>query len=155
MREQALCYQMIAKAIISNADGILDAIDRYLAKADDDLADTLEEEGFAETEETVKAINSLQEEVAEALQSQTEEFVAALEDAPEGDWEEAQKNVAGMLEDDDIAERIGEAAVAMFKAEVPKLATVYMRRRMGSWWSMPYGKGRKAGLLPGARSWEG
>lgn len=131
MREQALCYQMIAKAIISNADGILDAIDRYLAKADDDLADTLEEEGFAEAEETVKAINSLQEDVAEALQSQTEEFVAALEDAPEGDWEEAQKNVAGMLEDDDIAERIGEAAVAMFEAEVPKLATVYMKETDG------------------------
>lgn len=131
MREQALCYQMIAKAIISNADGILDAIDRYLAKADDDLADTLEEEGFAEGEETVKAINSLQEDVAEALQSQTEEFVAALEDAPEGDWEEAQKNVAGMLEDDDIAERIGEAVVAMFEAEVPKLATVYMKETDG------------------------
>ncbi len=131
MREQALCYQMIAKAIISNADGILDAIDRYLAKADDGLADTLEEEGFAEAEETVKAINSLQEDVAEALQSQTEEFVAALEDAPEGDWEEAQKNVAGMLEDDDIAERIGEAAVAMFEAEVPKLATVYMKETDG------------------------
>nr|WP_300663114.1 phage minor head protein [uncultured Acetatifactor sp.] len=131
VREQALCYQMIAKAIISNADGILDAIDRYLAKADDGLADTLEEEGFAEAEETVKAINSLQEDVAEALQSQTEEFVAALEDAPEGDWEEAQKNVAGMLEDDDIAERIGEAAVAMFEAEVPKLATVYMKETDG------------------------
>lgn len=131
MREQALCYQMIAKAIISNADGILDAIDRYLAKADDGLADTLEEEGFAEAEETVKAINSLQEDVAEALQSQTEAFVAALEDAPEGDWEEVQKNVAGMLEDDDIAERIGEAAAAMFEAEVPKLATVYMKETDG------------------------
>nr|WP_300679306.1 phage minor head protein [uncultured Acetatifactor sp.] len=131
VREQALCYQMIAKAIISNADGILDAIDRYLAKADDDLADTLEEEGFAEGEETVKAIDSLQEDVAEALQSQTEAFVAALEDAPEGDWEEVQKNVAGMLEDDDIAERIGEAAAAMFEAEIPKLATVYMKETDG------------------------
>lgn len=131
MLEQPLCYQMIAKAIISNADGILDAIDRYLAKADDDLADTLEEEGFAEGEETVEAIDSLQDDVAEALRNQTEEFVAALEDAPEGDWEEAQKNVAGMLEDDDIAERIGEAAAAMFEAEVPKLATVYMKETDG------------------------
>lgn len=131
MREQALCYQMIAKAIISNADGILDAIDRYLAKADDDLADTLEEEGFAEGEETVKAIDSLQEDVAEALQSQTEAFVAALEDAPEGDWEEAQKNVAGMLEDDDIATAASPIRSAMFEAEVPKLATVYMKETDG------------------------
>ncbi len=111
MLEQPLYYKMIAEAVISNADGILDAIDRYLAKADDDLADTLEEEGFAEAEETVKAINSLQEDVAGAL--------------------EAQKNVAEMLEDDDIAERIGEAAAAMFEAEVPKLATIYMKETDG------------------------
>ena len=34
MLEQPLYYKMIAEAVISNADGILDAIDRYLPKAD-------------------------------------------------------------------------------------------------------------------------
>ena len=131
MLEQPLYYRMIAEAVISNGDGILDAIDRYLAKADEDMADVLADEGFAEAEETVEAIDSLQEGVAEALQGQTEAFVAALEDAPEGDWEKAQENVAEMLEDDDIAERIGEAALVMFESEIPKLATAYMQETDG------------------------
>ncbi len=154
MLEQPLYYRMIAEAVISNGDGILDAIDRYLAKADEDMADVLADEGFAEAEETVEAIDSLQEGVAEALQGQTEAFVAALEDAPEGDWEKAQENVAEMLEDDDIAERIGEAAVVMFESEIPKLATAYMetdgelvvdaiQKRTESWfasWSAELGR---------------
>lgn len=131
MLEQPLYYKMIADAVISNADGILGAIDRYLAKADEDMADTLADEGFVEAEETVEAINSLQEDVAEALQDQTEAFVAALEDAPEGGWEKAQGNVAEMLEDDDIAERIEGAAMAMLESEVPKLATIYMKEAEG------------------------
>ena len=47
MLEQPLYYKMIAEAVISNADSILDAIDRYLAKAEKNLADTLADEGFA------------------------------------------------------------------------------------------------------------
>ena len=131
MLNQPLYYQMIAKAVISNTEGILNAIDRYLAKADEDMADTLADEGFAEAEETVKAINSLQEDVAETLQGQTEELVAALEDTPEEDWEKAQKNVAEMLEGDDIAEQIEEAATVMFEVEVPHLATIYMQETDG------------------------
>ncbi len=131
MLDQLLYYQMIAKAVISNADGIINAIDRYFAKADEDMADTLADDGFAETEETVKAINSLQEDVAEALQGQTEKFVAALEDTPEEDWEKAQKNIAEMLEDDDIAEQIEEAAAVMFEVEVPQLTTIYMQETDG------------------------
>lgn len=131
MLEQPLYYKMIAEAVISNADSILDAIDRYLAKAEKNLADTLADEGFAEAEKTVEAINSLHEDVAEALQNQTEEFVAALKEAPEDDWEKAQENVAEMLENDEIAEHIEEAAMDMFQTEVPKLATIYIRESDG------------------------
>ena len=155
MLGQPLYYQMIAKALISDAYGILDVIDQYLAKADENLADVLEDEGFAEAEETVGAIGSLQEEIAEALRNQTEEFVAALGDAPEDDWEEAQKKVSQMLENDDIDERVTEAAAEMFNAEIPRLATVYIRetdgdmvvdtirQRTGSWiasWSQKLGE---------------
>lgn len=126
MPEQSKYYQMIAKAVISNADGIITAIDQYLAKADDDLADALTDEGYAEAEDTVKAINSLQEEVAEVLQNQTDDFVAALETAAGAEWAEAQETVSGILEKDDIAEWVAGAATEMFQAEVPKLATAYM-----------------------------
>lgn len=126
MPEQSKYYQMIAKAVISNADGIITAIDQYLAKADDDLAAALTDEGYAEAEDTVKAINSLQEEVAEVLQNQTDDFVAALATAAGSEWAEAQETVSEMLEKDDIAEWVAGAATEMFQTEVSKLATAYM-----------------------------
>ncbi len=48
MADKSKYYQMVAEAIIAHADPIYDAIDRYLAKADEDLEDELKEEGYAE-----------------------------------------------------------------------------------------------------------
>ena len=43
MADKSKYYQMVAEAIIAHADPIYDAIDRYLAKADEDLEDELKE----------------------------------------------------------------------------------------------------------------
>lgn len=43
------------------------AIDRYIEKSDNDLKDTLENEGFVESEETIEAIKELEEELAAEL----------------------------------------------------------------------------------------
>lgn len=40
-------YQKIAKALIRNADEIVAAIDRYIAKKDEDLKKTLKTEGLS------------------------------------------------------------------------------------------------------------
>ena len=56
-------YRKIAKAMLNNADDIVEAIDKYIAKKDDDLKKTLKSEGYASTDETVDAINNLEEEV--------------------------------------------------------------------------------------------
>lgn len=124
-------YRTIAKALISNADGIIDTIDRYLAKADDELSDVLAGEGYAEAEDSVKTINAVQEEIAEALQNQTDDFVGALEAAQDSDWTAAQKKVSEMLDGDDLAEQVQEAAADMFQIEIPKLATIYMQETDG------------------------
>lgn len=126
-----LNYQAIAKALISNADGIIETIDQYLAKADDELSDVLDDEGYADAEESVKAINAMQEEIAETLQNQTDDFVEALAAAKDSDWTVAQKKVSEMLAGDDIAEQVQEAAADMFQTEVSKLATVYMQETDG------------------------
>ena len=131
MPGQLKYYQAIAKALISNADGIIEAIDQYLAKADDELTDVLADEGYAEAEDSVKAINVMQEEIAETLQNQTDDFVEALTAAQDSDWAAAQKKVSEMLDGDDIAEQVQEAAADMFQTEIPKLATVYMQETDG------------------------
>ncbi len=128
---QSNYYKTVAKALISNAEGILDAIDHYLAKADDELSDVLAGEGYAEAEDSVEVINIMQEEIAETLQGQTEDFVEALEAAQDSGWTDAQESVSEMLAGDDIAGQVQETALVMFQTEVPKLAAVYMQETDG------------------------
>ncbi len=131
MSRQLKYNQAIAKALISNADGIIEAIDKYLAKADDELSDVLADEGYADVEDSVKAINAMQEEIAETLQNQTDDLVETLAAAQDSDWATAQKKVSEMLDGDDIAEQVQETAADMFQTEVPKLAAVYMQETDG------------------------
>lgn len=123
----------IAKAILKNVDGILDAIDRYLAKADDDLEDTLKDEGYAEPKETVAAVNSLEEEIANVLHEQTDELLENLQEAENdgADAEELQRKITAFLEADTIAERVEEVTVDMYDTYIPELATVYLEESDG------------------------
>lgn len=153
MQEQPLYYKMIAKAVIAKKDRIINAIDLYIAKADEDLSETLNEEGFAEAAETVEEINTLQEKIADTLNSQTLELIAVL--SASSGWKDAQKKIAEMLDADDIAEQVEEAVADMLDAEIPKLATEYiketeadlvidtLRQRTSSWmasWSKRLGE---------------
>lgn len=131
MPRQLKYNQAIAKALISNADGIIEAIDKYLVKADDELSDVLADEGYADAEDSVRVINAMQEEIAETLQNQTDDLVEALAAEQDSGWAAAQKKVSEMLDGDDIAEQVQEAAADMFQTEVPKLATVYMQETDG------------------------
>ncbi len=58
---------------------LLKAIDAYLQKADDDLTDALKSEGYVKPKKTVKAINDMEDDVADALTRETDYFKAALE----------------------------------------------------------------------------
>jgi len=153
MQEQPLYYKMIAKAVIAKKDKIISAIDFYIAKADEDLSETLNEEGFAEAEETVEEINILQEKIADILNSQTLALTTVLS-ASIG-WEDAQNKITEMLDADDIAEQVEEAVADMLDTEIPKLATEYiketeadlvidtLRQRTSSWmasWSKRLGE---------------
>ena len=60
---------------------LLKAIDAYLAKADGDLADALEAEGYAEPQTTISYIQDIEDGVAEALIDETDYFVAEAEKA--------------------------------------------------------------------------
>ena len=123
----------IAKAILLKADDILDAIDRYLAKSDDDLVDTLKKEGYAEPKETVAAINSLEEQIASALHEQTETLLATLQEAEADgiETEDLQSRISAMLSADVIATTVETMSAEMYEKQVPKLASVYMEESDG------------------------
>lgn len=60
---------------------LIKAIDAYLAKADGDLADALEAEGYAEPQATIDYMQGIEDDVAEALVDETDYFVAEAEKA--------------------------------------------------------------------------
>lgn len=60
---------------------LIKAIDAFLEKADSDLAATLGDEGYIEPGETVKAIEKMEESVAEALIAETDYIIKAVNEA--------------------------------------------------------------------------
>lgn len=125
--------EVIAKSLIANADSITSEIDKYIAKADDDLKKQLKKEGYTKPKETVKAINSMEEAIADILHNQTDELVDILDQAAtdDADWEETNQRVAEMLNADDISEQTQVVAEEMFTAQVPALATAYIKESDG------------------------
>lgn len=61
--------------------GLIKAIDAYIAKADDDLADALGAQGYAKPKKTLKYAQDIEDGVAEALLEETDYFVAEAEKA--------------------------------------------------------------------------
>lgn len=61
--------------------GLIKAIDAYIAKADDDLADALGAQGYAKPKKTLKYAQEIEDGVAEALLDETDYFVAEAEKA--------------------------------------------------------------------------
>lgn len=60
---------------------LIKAIDAYLAKADGDLADALDAEGYAEPQATIGYMQGIEDDVAEALVKETDYFLAEAEKA--------------------------------------------------------------------------
>lgn len=150
-------HNWIADALIADADGLCDAIDLYLAKAADDLKNTLDDEGFAKPEHTVLAANSLERQIADALNAQTEGIIETLNQAEEdrADSDELKKRVVALLVSDYIASDIEQTTLDMYEVETPQFANVYMeesdgelvvdtlRKRTSSWlqsWSKQLGE---------------
>ena len=60
---------------------LIKAIDAYIRKADENLADALEEEGYVEPEKTVRRMNRLEDAVTDALEEETRHFKSAAENS--------------------------------------------------------------------------
>lgn len=60
---------------------LIKAIDAYIQKADDSLADALEEEGYAKPQKTIDYLEDMEERVAEALLAETDYIIEAAKGA--------------------------------------------------------------------------
>lgn len=106
---------------------LIKAIDAYIEKADSDLADTLEDEGYAKGKGTVKYIEELEEEVAEALLSQTDYFLEAAEKAV--DLEEFAKSIwPGIKLNDELAEKLATIFAELLGKFMPEYVEIYIQQ---------------------------
>lgn len=105
---------------------LIKAIDAYLAKADNDLTEALDNAGFTKPKETVKNIASLEDSITEALEEETAYFrhkakksvdLKAFKDA----WPE-------VIEGDNIDKTLAKIFADDFKANIPGLAAAYIKQ---------------------------
>lgn len=104
---------------------LLKSIDRYIRKADDDLADTLAKEGFVSPADTVEGINSLEDAITDTLEQQRNYILQGVEG---NDLKAALEDVLPALLDGDIsADALAELFEAEFSNIIQKLAEVYLQ----------------------------
>jgi len=117
-------------AILKDAGPIADEIDRYLAKADDNLEKTLRSQGYKKAKQTVKQVNDTSDEIADELQSQSEDVAGALDsigdDTPIDD-PKVMRNLKNVMSKDKTGKRISAAVMRMYGNNVLDLANEYMQ----------------------------
>lgn len=106
---------------------LLDAIERYITKADDDLEEILAEEGFVEPGLTVARASQIEDAITEALEQETELFITSAETA--FDVEEfAERIWPGVKLDDQTAEKITEIFKEQLGEFLPELIDPYLKQ---------------------------
>lgn len=104
-------------------NSLIKAIDAYIAKTDEDLANELEAEGRVLPEDSVTMLSDMEDGITAALVSQTDYFIEKIK---------KQTSVADLIEvfdeikaNDICNEEITAVAVEQFKKYVPKMVVSY------------------------------
>lgn len=110
-----------------SCEKLLKAIDNYIAKADDDLKDVLEAEGYAEPGMTVKRISDIEDAIAEALENESELFITNANTCIDVETF-AARIWPGVQLDDQTAEKIQEIFIEQMEEYLPDLIKPYLKR---------------------------
>ncbi len=106
---------------------LIDAIDAYLTKADEDLAEQLAAEGYVEAAATVETINELEELVTALLVNNADELLAKLNEAVDiktffaDNWPEIRANGA-------LAQQLFDVFHEEFTTIMPQYVEAYVRQ---------------------------
>lgn len=110
-----------------NCKPLLKAIDAYLEKADNDLEETLEAEGYQKPKKTLKYVEDLEDEIAEALIAETDYILAAAEKAVDLDTFAAQI-WPGVVLNDELREKLAQIFYEYFGSFMPEFVEYYIEQ---------------------------
>ncbi len=137
---------------MSEYDPLIKAIDRYLAKADDDLKDTLGEEGYIDPDATVDAINSFEDSLTDALEEERDHYIdrikdksvqEALDDLPDAVEADASDIAIAAITSAEVASTVELLVDSYIKSIDSELAFSTFTKRTTNWissWSEELGK---------------
>lgn len=104
---------------------LIKAIDAYIAKADNDLADKLEKAGFAEPKKTVENASELEDKLADALEQEKKYLKCKAKNAV--NLKELKKIWPDIATGDNADEKLAEIFLEDFKKNIPTLAAGYIK----------------------------
>lgn len=106
-------------------EDLIKALDAYISKADDDLTNKLDEEGYTKAAETVENINALEDAIAEILEEELEYYLGELEGV---DIENAVNNILPNLLAGDITdEKLADVFKDIFDKALRSLTDAYIK----------------------------
>lgn len=104
---------------------LIKAIDVLLKAEDDDLKERLKEAGYINVDDTVDAINGLEDELSEALEKELNGFVEGIENI---ELDDSISNIIELLlNNDTTAENLENAFKSSFEDIMTKLTDVYIK----------------------------
>lgn len=110
-----------------NCKPLMKAIDAYIAKADDDLEEELEDEGYAKPKKTIEYASDIEEKIAEVLLEETDYFIAEAEKAV--NLEEFAKEIWPKVKlNDDLMEKLITIFTENFNAFMPEFIEYYIQQ---------------------------
>ncbi|KAB0577238.1 phage Mu protein F like protein [Fusobacterium naviforme] len=109
-----------------SCNSLIKAIDRYIAKADGDLADALGKEGYQRPKKTLKYAEEIEDEVADALIDETDYFVRNFEEA--ADLESFAKKVWPKVKlNDGLKAKLATVFVEQLNDFIPEFIGYYLK----------------------------
>lgn len=106
---------------------LVKAIDAYIAKADNDLEETLDSEGYVASKKTIKAAQQIEEEIAELLEDETKYFIDKISESV--DIETFAEKVWGKVAlNDDLAVKAAKVFQEQFSEFMPGVIELYLKK---------------------------
>lgn len=107
-------------------EALIKAIDAYIAKADNDLEETLADEGYAESKKSLDIAQDIEDGVTDALVEETDYLVSSFDDAV--DLEAYAKKIWGKVKlNDPLREKLKALFLSEFTEAMPTLIEAYLR----------------------------
>ncbi len=106
--------------------GLIEAIDRYIEKADKKVTDQLKDQGFADSNATKKAMDGIEDGIAEALEEETGYITGEIEKS--GSVAAAAQNLGAIEAGDKIAGAVAGTIKTQMNSVLPGLIDTYIKQ---------------------------